>query len=200
MKSIFVLLMVLVIHSYVFCQNSDSFRKAESPSWSPSIPKSFGNTLSSIRTEDQQNIFWKGTIAYKSNNLQPSVLENEVTDLELQESVALKQRDLGTLQRIWARDFTRDKQESRLVDGPSALPNYMSVARMINKITIIDSNTVSTSGTEYLQVVEEGKYLNKERQFFHTWTRRLAGWKLMTKASNLSDSPVSVPCPPHCLK
>jgi hypothetical protein len=109
-------------------------------------------------------------------------LENEIIDLESRECKALKERDPATLHQLWSRDFTLDNQQNKLVDSQNALPNYMSIGRMVEKIAVLDINMVTTSGTESYQQVKGSKIETNQRKFFHTWTRRFGTWKLTTNS------------------
>jgi hypothetical protein len=139
----------------------------------------FGSKLR-FQTKNQNIYMTEENIAFMSNNLQPSAVENEIVDLESRECKALKERDAATLHQLWSRDFTLDNQQNKLVDGKNALPNYMSIGRMVEKITVLDANMVTTSGTESYQQIKGGKVESGQRKFFHTWTRRFGIWKLTT--------------------
>lgn len=148
---------------------------------SASTSSSFGNSLT-YRTEKQKKYVFNENIVLATYNLQTTPQEQEIMDLEGRECKALKERDAATLKQLWSRDFTLDTQQNQLVDGQNALPNYMSIGRMIEHLTVLDANTVSTSGTESSQQVKNGKVENTQRAFFHTWTRKFGTWKLTTKS------------------
>jgi hypothetical protein len=141
----------------------------------------FGSNLR-FQTKNQNIYVTRENIAFMSNNLQPSALENEIIDLESRECKALKERDPATLHQLWSRDFTLDNQQNKLVDSQNALPNYMSIGRMVEKIAVLDINMVTTSGTESYQQVKGSKIETNQRKFFHTWTRRFGTWKLTTNS------------------
>lgn len=176
------LLALVNMSTVLYGQTADTVANSSTQraSWSPNISNSFTGSMSSVGA--QQKIFvQERNIVFASYNPEPSAIENEIVKLESRESVALKERNAVVLKELWARDFSLDKNQNELVEGPSALPNYMSVARMIDRVTVIDNNTVSTSGTEYTQEVKDGKVITSERKFFHTWMRGIGGWKLTTK-------------------
>jgi hypothetical protein len=141
----------------------------------------FGNSLS-FRTEKQKKYIINDNIVFATYNLTPTVQEQEIADLEGRECKALKERDAAALKQLWSRDFTLDTQQNQLTDGQNAIPNYMSIGRMIENITILDANTISTSGTESSQQVKNGKIENTQHTFFHTWMRKFGTWKLTTKS------------------
>lgn len=173
---------LVLLSTILYGQATDTLvnNSVQSSTWSPTISKSFAGSMSSVGK--QQRIFiQERNVVFASYNPEPSALENEIVKLESRESAALKDRNTVVLKELWTRDFTLDKQQSELVEGSNALPNYMSVSRMIDRVTVIDNNTVSTCGTEYTQEVKEGKVVSSERKFFHTWTRGIYGWKLTTK-------------------
>lgn len=124
-----------------------------------------------------------GPVLYKSHNLVLPPVEKEIIDLESLECTAEKKRDTLSLTRLWARDFTLDKKTNKVVTGKSGLPNYLSLTRMIEKITAIDENTVFTSGYEMFQEVDCTTDLQPpaKRQYAHTWRRSDGLWKLTAK-------------------
>ena len=125
----------------------------------------------------------KENVSFKTSNLKLSDVENEITDLESEECGALKNRDTITLVKIWARDFTQDQKQNKIVDSKNGLPNYLSLGRMIESITEIDKNTVYTSGYEVFREIKATEKFEEERtrKYFHIWTRKNGMWKLTTK-------------------
>ncbi len=124
-------------------------------------------------------------VAIRTPNLQMSAIEHEIGDLESRECGALKNRDTLALLNLWARDFTLEEKQNELVYERNGLKNYLSLSRMIEAITSMDSQTVMTSGYEMFREVREGWKIQPDstRRFFHVWTKKNGAWKLTTKTT-----------------
>lgn len=123
-------------------------------------------------------------IIIATNNIQMSAIETEISELESREAVAVKERDTIVLKNLWARDFTLDKGQNELLYSNNTLPYYLYFGRYVEKITVLDENTVFTSGYEMFQEIKVDQKIEPERkrEYFHTWKRKSGKWKLTTKA------------------
>jgi hypothetical protein len=130
-----------------------------------------------------QIIVSKENIVYYSSSPVASLTEKEIADLESRECTALKKRDELTLSRLWLRDFSLDKKQNEIVTGNSSLANYLSLSRVIEKITVINPDLVYTSGYESFQELTNSPKLQPRarRTFFHSWKRENGVWKLTSK-------------------
>jgi len=170
------------LNVYVYAQTVDSTSVARRvlsfPSQAPS-----NTTLKSAQASNWWGVKSKDNVVFKVHDLQMSKIENEITDLESRECGAVKKRDTLVLIRLWARDFTLDKKQNEVVYSKHALPNYMSLTRMIENLTVVDSSTVFTSGYEMFQEIKDDWKVEPpaKRNYSHTWTRRNGLWKLTTK-------------------
>lgn len=114
---------------------------------------------------------------------QLSFVEELIVNLESDECEALRKRDHLALRRLWAKDFTVQQKQNKLVTNDNPLPNYLSFGRMIEKISVVDSVTALTSGYEIYQEFTTGVNTTPctIRKFFHAWTKQNGLWKLSTK-------------------
>jgi hypothetical protein len=130
-----------------------------------------------------QIIVSKENIVYYSTSPIASHVEKEIAGLESRECTALKKRDGLTLSRLWLRDFSLDKKQNEIVTGNGSLANYLSLTRVIEKITVINSDLVYTSGYELFQELTNSPKLQPpaRRTFFHSWKRENGAWKLTSK-------------------
>ncbi|MBL0742986.1 nuclear transport factor 2 family protein [Chryseolinea lacunae] len=140
-------------------------------------------SLNAAHAADKWAIVSKGNISIKTHGLSLSALETEITDLESRECDAVRKRDTLMLMRLWSRDFTLQEKQDEIINSKNGLPNYISLTRMIETITILDNNTVSTSGFELFREIRADRKSNPEetRKYFHIWTRKNDLWKLTTK-------------------
>lgn len=185
MRAILIIL-ALAIDVSSFSQNADTTIFD-----SPSIFSIKTDSLTGMQTlalspqpgQFPSSIAVRGNISIAVNLQKPSLLENQIVDLESEECGALQKRDRVALQRLWGRDFTLDTKQSQLVVSDTPLPNYLSFGRLIERITIIDSSTVFTSGYETFQEFKSGVTTTPLtiRKYFHAWTRPNGLWKLTTK-------------------
>ena len=185
MKAILLLLFTFLMNSYSNAQTADTMGVSNSRPKVFGFPsqKSSGVSVMSPGSSDWWQIVSKENLTFKTNSLQLSAVEDKITDLESEECGALKNRDTMALVRIWARDFTQDGKQNKIVDSKNGLPNYLSLHRMTEFISEIDSNTVYTSGYEIFREIKATEKFEEERtrKYFHIWTRRNGMWKLTTK-------------------
>jgi hypothetical protein len=140
----------------------------------------------SYRTQEQKNVIIKDHISFTTYNLQMSLVENEIADLESMECTAILKRDTSTLKRLWTRDFTLDDLlNEMLVNGKNPLPYYTSYNRMVENFNSM-GDIAFTSGYEFIQPLKaNGKMENPvKRNYFHTWIRKNGIWQLSTKTHN----------------
>ena len=112
-----------------------------------------------------------------------SFVEELIINLESDECEALRKRDQLALRRLWAKDFTIQQKQNKLVTNDNPLPSYLSFGRMIEKITVVDSATALVSGYEMYQEFTTGVNTSPRtiQKFFHAWTKQNGFWKLSTK-------------------
>jgi len=185
MKAILLLLFAVLINIYCYSQTADTIGVINSKPRVFGFPSHEASTTSvnGLHSSGWWRVTIKENVTFKTSNMQLSAAEDKITDLESEECGALKNRDTLTSIRIWARDFTQDGKQNRIVDSKNGLPNYLSLGRMIESITEIDSNTVYTSGYEVFREIKATEKFEAERtrKYFHIWTRRNGTWKLTTK-------------------
>jgi hypothetical protein len=109
-------------------------------------------------------------------------IEIEISDLEAAECNALLKRDTSALKKIWTRDFTLDARQNEVTTGKNPLPYYVSLSRMVENVTAIE-NVIYTRGHEMVVFLKSDAGMSDpvKRQYFHVWTKRMGGWKLVTK-------------------
>lgn len=184
MKTSLFVFAALLINSYSYSQTADSVGVIHSRSRVFGAPSQEASAMSlnGLHSQGWWRIASKENISFKTSNMQLSAVEDKMTDLESEECSALKNRDTLTLIRIWARDFTQDGKQNKIVDNKNGLPNYLSLHRMIESIAEMDSNTVYISGDEvFREIKTTEKSAEATRRFFHIWTRKNGIWKLTTK-------------------
>lgn len=133
----------------------------------------------------QQTFITVDNITIATYNLQLSVMEREMAELESRESQAVLKRDTAELIKLWARDFTLDEASDKLVNGKNPLPYYASFSRLIERCTPV-GNDVYTSGYEMVQLLPTNGPMKDpvKRTFFHAWTRKNGQWKLITRTND----------------
>ena len=185
MKATLFLLFALLINAYSHAQAADTTAVIHSRSHVFGSPSQGApaTSLNGLHSSGWWQIVGKENVSFKTSNLQLPAVEDRITDLESEECGALKNRDTLTLIRIWARDFTQDRKQNKIVEGKNGLSNYLSFHRMIESITKVDSNSVYTSGYEVFREIKatERPEAEQTRKYFHIWTRRNGMWKLTTK-------------------
>jgi hypothetical protein len=131
----------------------------------------------------QPSIVTHGSISFATTTLERSILENLIRDLESSECNAIKKRDHAWVQRLWARDFTLDHKQNEVVASNNAMPYYAIFERFIERITVIDSTSVFTSGYEYTSEIKSADRITPRtmKPYFHAWTKKYGLWKLTSK-------------------
>lgn len=111
-------------------------------------------------------------------------MEQEISDLEAMECLALQKRDTLVLRKLLIRDFTLD-YPNELVAGENPIPYYVSYSRMVENFSAFQQ-TVYTSGYETFQKIDANGKLEDvvKRAYSHTWTRLAGTWKLTSKTRN----------------
>jgi hypothetical protein len=182
MKIIPLLLPVFLLGICSYAQTGDSAVVTNSR------PHVFGSPSTTTSLNVSHSSGWwqivsRENVSFKTSKFQLSSIENKIMDLESAECGALRNRDTITLIKIWARDFTQDEKQNKVIESKDGLPNYLSLYRMAESITEIDSNTVYTSGYEVFREIKGTEKIEAERtrKYFHIWTRRSGLWKLTTK-------------------
>lgn len=183
MKLIFTLLISILLINWTFGQNVDSTTTHKTfNSFNTSFKGINSNSGSVMDSRKQKQLVIKDNVTIETYNLQLTLIETEISDMESTECKALLKRDTSALKNIWLRDFTLDEPQNELHTGKNPIPYYVSLNRTIEKFTILD-NVVYTSGHEYIQRLKsDGKIdepINKE--FSHMWTKKFGTWKLSTK-------------------
>lgn len=186
MKKVVILLLCLIIVDHCLSQNTDSTRTQVSNLFDIKIDSATGLPSLSMKPQpgrQQPMVISRGNISIVSAGIQLSFVEEMIVTLESQECEAIKTRDQATLQRLWEKDFTLQKNQPEIVTSSNALPAYLSFSRMIEKINVIDPNTVYTSGFEFFQEFKDGLNVTPYtiQKYFHGWTRTNGLWKLTTK-------------------
>jgi hypothetical protein len=181
MKTIQFMLPAFLFSICTYAQKADTVEVTHSRS------RVFGSSATTSVNTSPSSGWWqivsKENVSFKTSKFQLSAVENKILDLESEECGALRSRDTIRLIRIWERDFTQDEKKNRIVDRKDGLPNYLSLYRMTESITEIDSNMVYTSGYEMFREIKATEKVEPERtrKYFHVWTRRYGLWKLTTK-------------------
>jgi hypothetical protein len=180
-----VIFLTLVSISFSCFAQVDSTNSINSERWSKSAPDSSDSkSMFLLKAPTQtQIIVSKENIVYYSSSPIASPAEKEIADLESRECTALKKRDGIMLSRLWFRDFSLDKKQNEIVTGNSSLANYLSLSRVVEKITVINADLVYTSGYELFQEFTNSPTLAPaaKRTFFHTWKRENSVWRLTSK-------------------
>jgi hypothetical protein len=186
MRSFFVMLCLLFLSTCVlFSQSLDSITLEKSTPKrylsAAQVDRFKNNQNNSFRYQSrkQKQILCKDHLIYYTDNILILPIESEITDLESRESTALSKRDTAALIKIWARDFTLDEPNNKLVISKNPLPYYVAFVRTVEKLGAFD-NVVFTSGYESFQkLLSNGKLEEPiKRNFSHTWTREHGVWKL----------------------
>lgn len=182
MKIIQLLLPVLLLGICSYAQTADTVLVTNSRSHAFGTP-STTTSLNASHSTGWWQIVSRENVSFKTSKFQLSTVENKIMDLESEECGAVRSRDTMTLIKIWARDFTQDGKQNKVVESKNGLPNYLSLHRMAESITEIDSSTVYTSGYEMFREIKGTEKIEAERtrKYFHIWTRRNGLWKLTTK-------------------
>jgi hypothetical protein len=163
-----------------------------------SVPVAHGNDTSISNSPSANNLFTlklpaqaqvivsKENIVYYTTAPTVSPIEKQIAELESRECSALKKRDGITLSRLWVRDFSLDKKQNEIVNGSNSLPNYLSLSRVIEKITVINDDLVYTSGYELFQEFNTSATLPPaaRRTYFHAWRKDRGIWRLASKVIN----------------
>lgn len=138
----------------------------------------------SFTSSTETQIFVKENVAISTSNLKLSAIEKEISSLEEMESKALLNRDTLMLKKLWIRDFTKDIPENR-ANGKSALPHYLKLSRMIERVNV-NGNSVFTSGYESYLILRPNVPLGDpiKRYYFHVWTKKNGQWKLISRSAN----------------
>ena len=182
MKTIQIVLPAFLLSICSYAQTADTAMVINSR------PHVFGSpstttSLNASHSSGWWQIVGRENVSFKTSKFQLSSIENKIMDLESEECGALRNRDTLTLIKIWARDFTQDGKQNKVVESKDGLPNYLSLHRMLESIAEMDSNTVYTSGYEVFREIKGTEKIEAERtrKYFHIWTRRHGLWKLTTK-------------------
>src|SRR5882672_9530002 len=136
MKATLLLLAAFLLNIHSYAQTADTINVINSKPRVFGFPsqESSSTLIKGPRSSDWWQVMSKENISFKTNHLQLSAVENKITDLESEECGALKNRDTVALIRIWAKDFTQDGKQNKIVDSKNGLPNYLSLGRMIESI------------------------------------------------------------------
>ncbi|HEY0744205.1 MAG TPA: hypothetical protein VGD40_22215 [Chryseosolibacter sp.] len=169
-------------------QNTDSVHTHTYNLFDIKIDSVTGSPVISITPQQGRQepfIVSRGNILIISRGPTLAFLEEMIVTFESQECDALRTRDQSTLQRLWSRDFTLDKKQPEVVSSSNSLPAYLSYNRIIEKINVIDANTVYTSGYESFQEFKNDLNVRPHtiQKYFHAWTKTNGLWKLTTKRS-----------------
>lgn len=186
MKKFSITLLCFVFAFQCLAQTTDSIQTQVSNVFDIKVDSITGLPALSMRPQPdgrQPVINIRGNISIVSTGLNRSFVEELILTLESQECEAVRIRDQATLQRLWSRDFTLDQKQTEVVSSSNALPAYLSYNRMIEKINVIDSNTVYTSGFEYFQEFKNDLNVTAPtiQKYFHEWSKVNGVWKLTTK-------------------
>lgn len=180
MKILSILALTFLIQFCSYSQTADSSKFLATPNLYSQRALNF-----SVRRGASENwrIVNRENVLFKSQGLLITSTEDKIIDLESLECGALKKRDSVTLIGLWAKDFTLDETQNRLITSKNGLPYYVTLWRMIENITQVDSVTAYVSGTEVAQRIGAGGQIEQlqTKNFFHIWERREATWKLITK-------------------
>lgn len=114
-----------------------------------------------------------------------------IRELEDQERLGVLNRDVETLQRIWAEDFMVNSPMNTISPNRAAVLNlvregrlnYSSFERRIEQIRI-DGSLAIVMGAETIQPVAEPPVPPVQRRFTHIWRNEGGSWRLAARHAN----------------
>jgi ketosteroid isomerase-like protein len=123
----------------------------------------------------------------------PDAVEQEIRRLDQAEAAALLRKDVATLEKLWAEDFTVNNPRNSISDGRSAVLtlfgngtiDYASVVRETEKV-LVHGDTVITMGQETIKPVGKAPFagLTVRRRYTHFWMKRDGQWRLRARHAN----------------
>jgi ketosteroid isomerase-like protein len=124
--------------------------------------------------------------------------EEIIRQLEKKESVAVVDRDLETLNQLWADDFMVNNPANQIINGKEAVfariksgfIHYLSFERNIESVMVLDNITI-VMGLETLKPTGNAPMAGQtiERRYTNIWMRESGQWKVKARHAN-------VICPP----
>jgi hypothetical protein len=140
------------------------------------------NGLSNFSPEKRKRWINMDRVTVETFNIALTPVEEELARAESIEIRALVERDTAVLKTIWMRDFTLDEPHNTVHRDRNPLPQYLSLHRRIEKLTLVDDHAYVT-GIEYaVHVSPDGKVNTLyTRNYSHMWVKKLFDWKLATK-------------------
>src|SRR5690349_8133983 len=122
-------LFILFVTTSTFAQNQDT-----------TAAKSFNvnsRSLSDYTRDTHYMVRENVVLAMSKLSLAP--VEDQIFNLEVKESNAVLRRDTAILKELWQRDFTLDNPAKEIVRGKNTLPYYVSLNRLIEKLTVMEN-------------------------------------------------------------
>lgn len=143
------------------------------------------NASSTFNQKKEPHYIVRDNVVLAMSKLFLTPVEDQIFNLEVQECSAMLKRDTSRIKELWQRDYTLDDPAKEIVTGKNPLPYYVSLGRVIEKLTVIEKVAFVSGNETYREIKYDGKLTDTaKRNFFHTWTFQNGSWKLTTRSFN----------------